>query len=102
MQGLSGARQPRWIFTLLDGRGRAVRRLRGVSDFTVEVSANSRLGVSGSIELAARVSVLETQVLAAELREKQRLPRACSRSLRVCWLFQAASKRKGEGACWCF
>lgn len=51
---LHGTREPRWEHWLLDSEDVRIRRLDGVTGGGVELAAQSRLGVSGSLELDER------------------------------------------------
>lgn len=50
---LEGPRQPQWVFTLLDNEDRPLRRLRTVSEWSLELNPLANLGDSGSLTLLA-------------------------------------------------
>lgn len=48
---LSGARKPRWTFTLMNSLDQPLRELDTVESWSLELNANTRLGASGSLTL---------------------------------------------------
>lgn len=48
---LTGARKPRWTFTLLNSLDQPLRELDAVKSWSLELNANTRLGASGNLEL---------------------------------------------------